>query len=225
MKQLPLDLQLPEPFGFDDFLIGPNLEVFLALKDLADGRSSESVIYLWGEHGVGKRHLLQATVARAQEAGYTAHYYDAARSPLEESAHGAQLIAVDHVDALDSESQILLFGLINMQRELGSAIVMSGVLPPMKQQLREDLRTRLGSGLVFEILPPADEDKAALLRHRARARGCDVDETVCRWLVTHRSRDLGSLTRLLDQLDREALAAGRPLTLPFIKDRLRDLGQ
>jgi DnaA family protein len=223
MKQLPLDLQLPEPFGFDDFLIGPNLEAFLALKSVADGAGDDAVVYLWGVPGVGKRHLLRATVARAAEAGISARYWDAAITPLDESAHGASLLAVDHVDALEPDAQIVLFGLINAQREAGGAIVMAGLQPPLRQwQLRDDLRTRLGSGLVYEILPPADDDKAALLRHRARARGCEVDEAVCRWLVTHRSRDLASLTRLLDELDRAALAAKRPLTLPFVRECLQD---
>jgi DnaA family protein len=221
MKQLPLDLQLPEPFGFDDFLIGPNLEAFLALKAASDGAPGDPVIYLWGNAGVGKRHLLHASVARAQAAGSSARYWDAAVERLDESAHGYALLAVDHVDGLDDAAQVVLFGLINAQREAGGVIVIAGFQPPRLQGLREDLRTRLGSGLVFEILPPDDEDKAALLRHRARARGCVVDEAVCRWLVTHHSRDLASLTRLLDELDRAALAAGRPMTLPFVRDTLR----
>lgn len=220
MKQLPLDLQMPEPLSFDDFLIGPNLEVFITLKGMADGAAGEPVVYLWGAPGVGKRHLLQATVARAQANGMEARYWDAAVWPLDETAHGNDLIAVDHADTLDGEAQVVLFGLINAQREAGGAVVIAGANPPRLMALREDLRTRLGSGLVYEILPPADEDKAALLRHRARARGCDVDEAVCRWLVTHFSRDLMSLTRLLDRLDREALAARRPLTIPFVREAL-----
>ncbi|MGQ5522863.1 DnaA regulatory inactivator Hda [Chitinimonas sp. PSY-7] len=223
MKQLALDLQLPEPFDFDDFLIGPNLEAFLALKALSDRESSEGCIYLWGKTTVGKSHLLRATVTRALAGGLFARYWDAAQSPLDEAAHGYELLAVDHVDALGPEEQIVLFGLINAQREAGRAIVTAGSLPPAQMPLRHDLTTRLGWGLVFEIGEPADEDKAILLRHRARTRGCDIDETVCRWLVTHQSRDLGSLTALLDKLDLAALAAGRPLTLPFVREALQNI--
>ncbi|GAB3263880.1 DnaA/Hda family protein [Chitinimonas naiadis] len=222
MKQLPLDLQLPEPCGFDDYLIGPNLEAFLALKALADGAGSEGCVYLWGASGTGKSHLLKAATQRAMVAGLYAHYWDAAVTPLDELAHGYELLAVDHVDGLDAEGQIALFSLINAQREAGRAILTAGRLPPARQALREDLTTRLGWGLVFEIGEPDDEDKAALLRHRARARGCEVEEAVCRWLVIHQSRDLGALTRLLDKLDRAALAAGRPLTLPFAREALRE---
>ncbi|QDQ26469.1 DnaA regulatory inactivator Hda [Chitinimonas arctica] len=224
MKQLALDLQLPEPFGFDDFLIGPNLEAYMAVRSLADGTAGEGCIYLWGAGGTGKSHLLRATAQRAMVAGLYAYYWDAANTPLDESAHGYELLAVDHVDGLDEVGQIALFGLINAQREAGRVILTAGSLPPAQLPLREDLTTRLGWGLVFEIGEPADEDKSALLRHRARARGCEVDEAVCRWLVTRQSRDLGALTRLLDRLDRAALAAGRPLTLPFVKEALRDGG-
>ncbi|HEY9103857.1 DnaA regulatory inactivator Hda [Chitinimonas sp.] len=222
MKQLALDLQLPEPCSFDDYLIGPNMEAYLALQALADGGGSEGCVYLWGGAGAGKTHLLKATVQRAMVNGLYAHYWDAATTPLDELAHGYELLAVDHVDGLDEEGQIRLFGLINAQREAGRMILTAGRLPPARQLLREDLTTRLGWGLVFEIGEADDEDKAALLQHRARARGCVVDETVCRWLVTHHSRDLGALTRLLDQLDHAALAAGRPLTLPFVRETLRE---
>ncbi|SFZ77063.1 DnaA regulatory inactivator Hda [Chitinimonas taiwanensis] len=221
MKQLALDLQLPESFDFDDFLIGPNLEAFLALKAAAEREASDSCIYLWGAQAVGKSHLLHATISRAASLGLFARYWDAAQSALDESAHGYELLAVDHVDALDADGQIVLFGLINAQREAGRVIVSAGSLPPAQMPVREDLSTRLGWGLVFEIGEPADEDKAILLRHRARARGCDIDESVCRWLVTHQSRDLGSLTALLDRLDRAALAASRPLTLPFVRETLQ----
>lgn len=222
MRQLPLDLQLPAPASFDDFLIGPNLEAFLALKALADRESLEGCIYLWGAAGLGKSHLLLATVRRSQQNGFSARYINAVDAALSESDHGFDLLAVDHVEALDAQGQIALFGLINAQRELGRAIVTAGSLPPLVMSVREDLRTRLGWGWVFDIAPPDDADKATLLRHRAHARGCDVDEALCRWLVTHQSRDLAALTALLDALDRAALAAKRPLTLPFVKTVLQD---
>jgi DnaA family protein len=222
MRQLALDLQLPAPVGFDDFLIGPNLEAFTALKELALGWPVERHVYLWGEAGVGKTHLLQATVAQAEASGLSARYWDARHTLLNETAHGDALIAVDHVDMLDEDSQVVLFGLINAQRERGAALIAAGPLPPVRLALREDLRTRLGWGAVYRLLPPDDDDKVALLRHHAARRGIRIDEMLARWLVAHHPRDLASLTALVDQLDRAALAAKRPLTLPFAREVLRD---
>ena len=65
MKQLALDLQLPEPCSFDDYLIGPNMEAYLALQALADGSGSEGCVYLWGGAGAGKTSAPSRIVLRA----------------------------------------------------------------------------------------------------------------------------------------------------------------
>ena len=221
MKQLPLNLSLPTPLTFDDFLIGPNLEVFEQLKCLALGSLNECALYLWGDIGVGKTHLLLATVALACENGRCVHYCNVAQTALTDVMGDCDLLVIDHVDQLASSEQTQLFALYNSQRDSGRSFLAAGAVAPGKLALREDLKTRLGWGLIYHVLAPADDDKAALLRHRARSRGYEIGEDVCRYLVTHAKRDLGSLTALLDWLDREALASQRLLTLPFVRDALK----
>lgn len=221
IKQIPLDIQFPAPYGFDDFLIGPNLEAFDCLQALARGAVPERAVYLFGAAGIGKSHLLRATASAAEGHGLSTRYVDARTDVLDEFAVNVDLLAVDHADALDPEAQITLFGLYNAQKERGAALLCAGRHAPAAMAIREDLQTRLAWGLVFQILSPADEDKTALLQHRAAVRGYKVGEDVCRYLVTHGERDLGSLTTVLDQLDRAAISAKRALTLPFARDILK----
>ena len=102
-------------------------------------------------------------------------------------------------------------------------MIVAGSAPPASLELREDLRTRLGAGLVFQLHPLTDEQKTVALSRHARARGLDMPEDVARYLLTHSDRDLRALLQTLDRLDRGALERQRPLTLPLLRDVLRDI--
>lgn len=221
MQQVPLDLQFPTPFGFDVFLIGGNLEAFSCLRDWACSPQREQALYLYGDTGVGKTHLLHACVASSQTAGLTSRYIDASQESLDGISQRYDLLAIDHIDSLSLDAQEQLFRLYNAQRESGGACLCAGRHAPTGMNLRADLQTRLAWGLSFPILPPDDADKVTLLRHRALQRGYPVTEDVCRYLVTHSQRDLASLTSLLDQLDRFALASKRPISIILAREWLR----
>jgi len=55
----------------------------------------------------------------------------------------------------------------------------------LRLRLREDLRTRIGATLVYEVKPLSDADKADALRHHAQARGMRVDEALIDYLLRH----------------------------------------
>jgi DnaA family protein len=91
--------------------------------------------------------------------------------------------------------------------------------------LREDVRSRLGWGLVYEVLPLADEDKPAALVTYARSRGFALNDDVIAYLLAHGRRDMPSLVATLAALDRHSLASKRPITVPLLKDWMqRGLG-
>lgn len=218
MDQLVLDLA-PEPLPvFDTFVAKRNREVIAALAD-PDG---ERFLYLWGESGSGKTHLLRAWIAHAETQGRSSIYLDAKNERLPDFAREASFIAVDHIDDLDPDDQITLFSIYNSLKDGGQGhLLMAGREPPMNLALRDDLRTRIGWGLVFEVKALSDEEKLAALHAHAAKRQLAVGDDVFRYLLTHWRRDLPSLIAMLDMLDRYSLALRRPITVPLVKNVLQ----
>ncbi len=210
MRQLILDIRPDSPPDFDNFLPGPNAEALSGLREHADGLLPEPLLYVWGEAGTGKSHLLAAWSARVQAVR---------SSPLPDPP--VARLAVDDVDRLGPEDQIRLFGLINAARDGAGQVLATGPLPPAQLGLRPDLATRLAQGLVFRLTPLSDADKIAALNTRAEARGMRLPDEVARYLLSHCRRDLPNLLALVDALDAHSLSRKRPASLPLLKEVLQ----
>jgi len=194
----------------DNFVAGRNVELLAALRQGAAGAAEVRAVYLWGEKGSGKSHLLQAMVAQA--AGQGAHYAAGA------VPDAAGLVAVDDAEVLDDAAQIALFELYNRMREQGGLLLVSGTQAPAHLGLRDDLRTRLGWGLVYQVHALSDEEKAEALRQHAGARGFELPHEVTHYLLRHGRRDLPSLLRVLDALDEHCLRLKRVASVPLLKE-------
>lgn len=214
MRQLILDIRPDTPPAFDNFLSGPNIEAVAALQTMAGPApafSGAHVVYLWGENGVGKTHLLRAWSAIAK-----APYLLRGPLPSVESS----MLAMDDVEGLDAENQIRLFSLLNAAREESGRIIAAGHAPPGQLTLRPDLATRLAQGLVFRIHPLSDADKAQALAVRAEAHGMQLPEDVVRYMLVHCRRDLPHLLATVDALDALSLSRKRAVSLPLLKELL-----
>lgn len=218
MRQIPLDLKAAEPPSFDNFVPGSNGEALALLRGLATLQPGQPVraAYLWGEPGCGKTHLLAALAAAS---GARALQLGPGSAPAEFATEVQGRVAiVDDCDLLDADAQEAAFHLYNRVRAAGDAVfVAAGSQPPRALALRDDLRTRLGWGAVHRLTLLTDDEKAEALRRAARGRGLALPEDLLRHLLTHRSRDIRALLRLLDALDRFALERKRPLTLPLLR--------
>jgi DnaA family protein len=198
--QLILELAPGAPPTFDNFVVGPNAAAMAAVR--AAARGEEPVVYLWGERGCGKTHLLEA----ARGAG------------------GGRVVTLDDVDALDAEAQVLAFDAFNRARSDGAAVIAAGNAPPAQVAVRDDLRTRLGSGVALQLAPLTDEQKADTLRAQAAARGIALGDDVAEYLLRRLPRSLGLQLAVLDALDRYSLAHKRAVTLPLVREALAALG-
>ncbi len=223
-RQLTLDLGTPPPSTFDNFHIGANAELVARLRGLdaalMAGPIADRTFYVWGEPGNGRSHLLQAL---AYEAPPGHVRYLGPQSALAAFTFDPRvtIYAVDDCDSLSGAQQIALFNLFNEVRSWpGCALVATGNAPPMGLTVREDLRTRLGWGLVFHLAPLSDEGKAAILKLAARERGIVLADDVPAYLLTHFRRDMPSLMGLLDALDRFSLEQKRAVTLPLLRTML-----
>jgi len=202
-SQLLLELEPSPPPTLANFVVGANRAAVDALAGFASGRAA-GALYLWGEPGTGKTHLL-AAVRNATEAG-------------------VRIAALDDADRLDAAAQLEAFDLFNRVRGAGGSIVAAGTAPPGKLALRDDLRSRLLSGLVFQLVPLDDRAKAAALAAHAAERGMRLPPEAIDHLLARLPRGLGTQLAVLDALDRYSLALKRPLTLPLVREALRALG-
>jgi DnaA family protein len=220
MKQLTLDIRPDSAPEFENFVPGANADLLDCLRSLAAG-SAAGPVYLWGSPGSGRSHLLHACCSASARAGRPAHYVAATRagSTLPEAA-GA-LVAVDEVEQLTEASQGALFRSFNAAGQRGQRLLLAGAAPPRALGLREDLRTRIGAALIFEVKPLTDEEKAATLAAHAARRGMRLEPELLRYLLHHGRRELPWLLAALDALDRASLEQKRPLTLPLLKEVLR----
>lgn len=199
----------------ENFIAGRNVELLSALRAALAGQGGERCFYLWGEAGAGKSHLLQAVAAAAGSAGLAAAY-GAGKVP-----EGAPVIAVDDADTLDEGAQISLFETYNRIRETGGMLVASGKAAPAHLALRDDLRTRLGWGMVFQVHGLNDAEKAEALVKHAHARGFDLPPEVTQYLLRHGRRNLPSLIAVLDALDEHCLRLKRGASVPLLREVLQ----
>ncbi len=221
MQQLILDIHPDAPPSFDNFLSGSNGEALDAGYALAAGHSGERLLYLWGPDGVGKTHLLKAMAGTAAALGLSASYRSACE-PLPEDLPA--FLAVDDVHALnDDGAQVTLFNLLNQAREQGGRLAAAGDVPPARLNLRPELATRLGWGLVYGLAPLSDTDKLTAMAVRAGGRGMKMGEEVARYLLTHCRRDLPHLLELVDGLDNYSLSLKRPVSLHLARSYLARL--
>jgi len=197
MRQLPLQISQPAEPSFDNFIAGENAEALARVRQLASGELREAIVYLWGEIGSGRTHLLRAA-ARAN----------------------AELTIADDVQALDADGQQRLFGAINAAREGRGAVLAAGSAPPAALALREDLRSRLAWGLVYHLKPLGETEKMRHLQAEAGRRGLALSDEIAAYLLARVPRDMATLTALLEALDRQALTRKRPLTLPLVREVL-----
>ncbi|NLF55735.1 MAG: DnaA regulatory inactivator Hda [Thauera phenolivorans] len=225
MRQLVLDIRPDEAPTLDNFVCGDNAELLAALAQLAAAapavRPQPPRLYLWGSPGSGRSHLLAATCALAHAHGRAVHRFAAAQigDALPETPDA--LLAIDDVEQLSPAAQIATFNAFNRAHGNGQSLLLSGPAAPVGLVLREDLRTRIGQGLIFEVRPLDDDALAAILASLADRRGLRLADEVIEFLLRHGRRELSSLLAVLDTLDAASLERKRPITLPLLRELMQ----
>lgn len=229
--QLPLALRWPAHQRFASFMRGSNGAALDQLAFAARALDGPS-LYVAGAPGSGRTHALIATCAATNEAGRTAQYLSLAaphgtRTQAINGIGGSDLLAIDDVDAIagDRDAELALFDLYNRTRADRGALLFAATAPPAQIGLGlPDLVSRLSACTQISLKVLGEEDRRALLRERALARGIELDDGVLDWLFARGRRDLASLLETLDRIDRASLAAQRRVTVPFLRTLLEASG-
>jgi DnaA family protein len=243
-RQFALDIgHTPKP-SLANFLAGENLALHSTLLALAkswemisprivgENPLNQRWIYWWGPEGSGRSHLLSAMGNAARQLGLE-HFPLSPNEPiswvrLEErlsalsASEKPSVITVDDVESLDERLVASLFRILNeIQGSQAIHIFIAGNAAPGALTLREDLRTRLGWGLIFQTHLLGDDEKIEALQQAAQARGLVLSPDVLPWLLNRFYRDMPNLMALIDALDAYSLETKRAVTLPLVRELLQ----
>lgn len=240
-RQIALDLgHTPKP-TLDNFIATGNENLIAVLKDIqrswqqaqnnqTASNADSKMIHLWGASGSGRTHLLSALQLHASELGINAYLLNhessmdewrACADVLIENNQAPGLLCIDDIDHLSEFAQGALFRLHNLIREASHQYLITTSLAAASHlQIREDLKTRLVWGLVFQMHALSDSEKLQALEQAAAERGLQISSEVAPWLLKHFHRDMPSLMSLLEALDQYSLETKRAITLPLLKEML-----
>lgn len=211
MQQLLLDIRPPAQPELTRFVAGHNVELIAQLHAMLDGTASELMVYVWGAPGSGKSYLLSAWAHACEGRGLSVDLT---------GLDAAQAVIADQVDTWDSAQQHAGFAAFNRVREAGGLWLAAGSVAPADLPLMPELQTRLGWGLVFQLQSLDDAEKRAALAQHAETLGFRLETQVADYLLNHTARDMQSLLRVLEALDRFSLETRRPITLPLLRQLL-----
>ena len=224
--QLALEVRLRDEATFDNFLASPATRPLVKALQRQLEESGEAIIFIYGPGGCGKSHLLQAACHRAGSRALYLPLAELGSCPADELLQGVEsrdLVCLYDVHRVvgDGSWEEPLFHLCNRARERGCRLLVAGDAAPRALALElEDLRSRLGWGIVYQLTRPGDEAKAAILQFRAARRGLALSGEVAAFIVSRAPRALDQLLDLLDRLDRASLARQLARSIPFVKQIL-----
>lgn len=227
MSQLALPLQLDDHAVFESFLACGN-EALVALLVEAAGAGRGSGCWLFGPAAAGKTHLLQAVSARAGDRSVYVPLALLLESGTDVIAglERREIVCIDDIDRVAGRDdwELAVFSLCNGIAAEGGQLIAAASMPQRECHFQlPDLASRLSQLPTFRVAELSDADRQEALQLRAQHRGLELPDETARYLLSRSRRDMRSLYRLLDTLDHEALRAKRRLTIPFVRDILRNL--
>jgi chromosomal replication initiator protein len=231
-------------YTFDNFVIGKDNEFAHAAciavaKHLA---SKYNPLFIYGEVGLGKTHLLQAIGHYVQENNASAKvcYYTSERfmnefityvsrqkmSEFRNKFRKADILLIDDIQfwAGKERTQEEFFHTFNTLYESHKQIVVtSDKFPKDIAGLEERLRSRFEWGLVADIQPPDTETKIAILKKKMELEGVQVPDDVTGWLAEVSGSNVRELEGFLNRIVAVSSLTNQKITLAMSKEALKNL--
>ncbi len=237
-------VSLDPRFSFDTFVAASsNRLAHAAAQAVAEtpGRSYNP-LYIYGDSGLGKTHLLHAignyvrenfpkrTVLYVTTETFMNDFVDSLRLSttiaFKRRYRECDVLLIDDVQFMGNKEglQEEFFHTYNDLRGAGKQIVLTSDRPPKSIETLEDrLRSRFLSGLITEIDPPDLETRLAILRSKAEADKDDIPYDVLEFIATHVTNNIRELEGALIRVTAFASLNHEPISLPLAERVLYDL--
>jgi DnaA family protein len=230
LTQLPLAVQLPDDETFRSYFGKTNHAIVCQLQQLlCSQQSTISSVYMFGQQGVGKSHLLHACCTLASKENKTSVCLSFSELQhlsvaLLEGLEHIDLVCLDDIELIKGNEswQQAVFDLYNRILEQGHLLIITGNQSVQQLPLSlPDLKSRLSWGLVAQVKPLTDPEKMQAIQGRAKQRGLVLQDDAAKFLLNRLSRNMSDLIDSLDKLDNASIQEQRKITIPFIKEILQ----
>jgi chromosomal replication initiation ATPase DnaA len=222
-RQLPLDLGFASSYAAADYLVSTsNAAAFAWVERWPDWPAPG--LALSGPPGCGKTHLAHVWRQRSQATIIDVATL-AALDPMQLAA-SAPAFAIDGLAAgsLGAAAERALLHLYNMTNERRGHVLLCAEAPPARWTIAlPDLRSRLAALPAVAIAPPDDGLLEALLAKLFTDRQLAVDRGTVMFIVTRMERSFEAARRLVDAIDRAALASQRRPNLGLVREVVEEL--
>lgn len=220
--QLTLALETAPAVTFDSFHVdGVTTLVRDSLRGFVNGQLKEQQVYLWGESGTGKTHLLSAACQSLSQRGYRVAYIpgDMINEPgALDGMEQVELLCFDDLQRLDHASEVDLFHCINRCREAETRLILAADRQTDQLGLKlADLQTRLSWGLVCHAEFMGEEGLREAFRKEIHARSLEASDEVLSYVLRRFPRRIAALKHVVTTLDEVSMSEQRRITIPFVK--------
>ena len=242
--------ELPRPrfckrFTFEEFVVGKgNRYAFAACWATANEEPSHSkVLYLHSDSGLGKSHLTQAVGQlllnrnpRSRLCYVTANEFtnqvvrairnnemDAFKRRYREACDVLLLEEVQSISGR-SRTQTELALALDVLMDGDKMVIFTGnKLPREIPRVNDQLRSRLGSGLITTINPPDFQTRKRILYRKARSQGVELDETIAEFLARHLRGDIRKIEGAVVGLLAKSSLLNHPINMDLAREVIKDL--
>ncbi len=229
---------------FDDFVRGPSNQFAHAAALSVAGQPGRSYnpLFIYGDAGLGKTHLLQAIKHYVEEnyRDYVVRYVTSetflnefiesirlnTSAEFKRRYREVDVLLVDDIQFLENrkETQEEFFHTFNALHEGRRQLVLSSDRPPDAiSTLENRLRSRFKMGLITDIQPPDLETRLAVLGKKAENEGFPVPDDVLEFIAVNITDNIRELEGALNRVSALAKLHKRPITLPEAEQHLHDI--
>lgn len=236
---------ISDRYQLSNFIIGPSTQLAHAACEAVSRRpgSSYNPLYLYGNVGLGKTHLLQATAnaIRSKNKGLRVVYTTADKfitdyvssvktrsvDKLRDRYRQVDVLVLDDVQFLAGKKQTQeeMYNIFNILYEAGKQIILSGDRPPKElTELEPRLQSRFEWGITVDLGEPDYETRLAIVQEKARSREFLLPQDVAEFIAEHVTSNVRELEGILNQVIAEHDLRGTPPTVENVAIRLSKLG-
>lgn len=231
-------------YTFDTFVVGSsNQHAFSAAEAVAEERTAAyNPLFLYGQSGLGKTHLLYAIANRIQQKHpdynivyltgeqFTNEFIEAVRSgknfEFRDKYRNADLFLIDDIQFIAGKdaTQEEFFHTFNTLYENHHQIVLtSDRVPSDMLRLEDRLRTRFEWGLIVDVQPPDYETRWAITKNKAMSLALTLPDDVCDYIAENITNNVRQIEGTVKKIKAYHDLTGMPMDVANVSRAIKDM--